>query len=117
MKQEEIVIKQSPLIFIKYIVVIEFFFAFLPLLAFQLLGAQDSYETVGLAQTLPYGWLITIIMTTLQVLILTLTFVAWYFPAYHIDQQEIIYKRGDLYQGRNKMLIVLRTSIIWHSTR
>jgi hypothetical protein len=106
MKQEEIVIKQSPFIFIKYIVIVEFFFALIPLLVIQLLGAQDSYETFDLARTLPYGWLITIIMTTLQVLILTLTFVAWYFPTYHIGQQEIIYKRGGLYQDTK--LIELR---------
>ncbi len=51
MKQEEIVIKQSPFVFIKYIVIVEFFFALIPLLAAQLLRAEDSYETVGLAQT------------------------------------------------------------------
>jgi hypothetical protein len=106
MRQEDIVVKQSPFIFIKYIIIVEFLFALIPLLVVQLLGAQANYETAGLARTLPYGWLVTIIVTCLQVLILTLTFVAWYFPAYHIDQQEIIYKRGGLYQDTK--LIELR---------
>jgi hypothetical protein len=106
MHQEEIVIRQSPFIFIKYIVIVEFFFALIPLLAIQLLGAQASYETAALAQTVSYGWLITIIVTTLQVLILTLAFVAWYFPTYYIDRKEIVYRRGGLYQ--DTMLIEMK---------
>ena len=95
---DEIVIKQSPFIFIKYLVVIEFFFAFIPIIAIWLLDAESTYESVVLAQSLPFGWLIAILMTIIQVTILIIAFVVWYFPAYHINNQEIIYKRGGLYQ-------------------
>jgi membrane protein YdbS with pleckstrin-like domain len=99
MKQaDEIVIKQSPFIFIKYLVVIEFFFAFIPIIAIWLLDAARTYESVDLAQSLPFGWLIAILMTSLQVFILIIAFVVWYFPSYHVNNQEIIYKRGGLYQ-------------------
>jgi len=99
MKQtEEIAIRQSPFIFIKYLVVVEFLFAIVPLLAIWFLKAEESYETVTLAETLPYNWLITIVMTSLQVIALLICFVAWYIPSYHLNQREIILKRGSLYQ-------------------
>lgn len=95
---DDIIIKQSPFIFIKYLVVIEFFFAFIPIITIWLLDAESTYESVVLAQSLPFGWLIAILMTIIQVTILIIAFVVWYFPSYHINNQEIIYKRGGLYQ-------------------
>jgi len=93
----DIVIKQSPFIFIKYLVAVEFLFALIPLFAVWLFRVDESYETVALAQTLSFNWLITIVMTSLQVLVLSLTFVVWYFPTYHVNHKEVIYSRGGLY--------------------
>lgn len=97
-KADEIVIKQSPFIFIKYLVVIEFLFAFIPIIAIWLIDAETTYESAVLAQSLPFSWLIAILMTVIQVMILIIAFVVWYFPSYHVSSQEIIYKRGGLYQ-------------------
>jgi hypothetical protein len=95
--EKDIVIKQSPFIFIKYLVVVEFLFVFTPLFALWLFQVDESYETVALAQTLSFNWLIAIVMTSFQVLVLSLTFVTWYFPTYHINHKEVIYSRGGLY--------------------
>jgi hypothetical protein len=39
-------------------------------------------------------------MTTLQVLILAISFVAWYFPVYHVNRQRILLRRSNLFEDK-----------------
>lgn len=91
-------IRKSPFLFLKTLVVIEFFFALLPFLVTLLLPVEASYEAAGLGRSLPYGLALTIVMTTLQVLIIGLSFAAWYFPLYEVDGETVAYRRGSMFE-------------------
>jgi membrane protein YdbS with pleckstrin-like domain len=82
------------------LVVVEFLFALLPFLAVLVFNVQQSYESSPFASTLPYSLLLAMGMTLLQVLILTFSFVAWYFPAYSINSERILLWRSNLFEEK-----------------
>jgi membrane protein YdbS with pleckstrin-like domain len=100
MDHEEITIRKTPFIFLKYLVIIEFTFALLPFVATLIFALRDSYDQSAFAGTLSYNLLLTIVMTTLQVLIMAISFMAWYLPSYIIDDEKIIYRRGTLFEDK-----------------
>jgi hypothetical protein len=59
--------------------------------------------------TISYTLLVAVVLTTLQVLIIGLSFVTWYFPVYHADRERITLKRANLFEDR---LLVHTPSII-----
>jgi len=105
MSVEKIIIKKSPFVFIKWLIVIEFFFAFLPFLSAAIFNANAAYDEVELSRTISYPFLITVIATVIQVLIITFTFIAWYVPQYVIYRGRVLYRRGNLYE--EKLLLQL----------
>jgi membrane protein YdbS with pleckstrin-like domain len=100
MGEEEIIIRKTPFLYLKWLVIIEFLFALLPFLAAVLPGLRIAYDATTVARTISYTFLVAIIMTTLQVLILVILFVAWYFPVYHVDRERILYRRSNLFEDR-----------------
>lgn len=100
MNQPEIIIRKTPFLFLRWLVIIEFLFAILPFLVATLLRAQDAYDTSPLAGTVSYSLLVAIVMTALQVLIITTSFVAWYLPVYQVDKQRILYSRSNLFEDK-----------------
>ena len=100
MERREFTIRKTPFLFLKWLVVIEFFFALLPFLAVILINLRPSYEGTPLAGTVSYNLLLAIGMTTLQVLILAISFAAWYFPVYHVNRQRILLRRSNLFEDK-----------------
>jgi hypothetical protein len=98
--QQEINLRKTPFLFLKWLVAIEFFFALLPFIAVLILNPQQSYESSPIARTLPYSLLLAIGMTLLQVLILTISFAAWYFPVYSINAERVVLRRSNLFEDR-----------------
>ena len=87
-------IRKTPFLFIRYLVLIEFFFAFLPLIAILIFPIQAEYSESAVAQELSYNLLLTIVVTILQILIVTISFFSWYLPVFQINRQRITYKRA-----------------------
>ena len=54
MSNEPGTIRKTPFLFIRYLVIIEFFFAFLPLVATLIFPIQAEYNQTMLAQELSY---------------------------------------------------------------
>jgi membrane protein YdbS with pleckstrin-like domain len=100
MGQEAIVVRKSPYLFLKWVVTIEFFFAILPFLAAALVRLRESYDSTAVSGTVSYTLLVAVVLTTLQVLIIGVSFVAWYFPVYHADKVEITLRRANLFEDR-----------------
>jgi hypothetical protein len=100
MRQEEIVVRKSPFLFLKRVVLIEFLFAFLPFLAAALASLRETYDSTAVSGTVSYTLMVAVVLTSLQVLILATSFVAWYFPVYHADSQQIIHRRANLFEDR-----------------
>ncbi|MFC1997144.1 helix-turn-helix domain-containing protein [Chloroflexota bacterium] len=87
-------IRKTPFLFLRYLVLIEFFFAFLPLIATLIIPIQAEYNETALAQELSYNVLLTIVLTILQILIVSISFFSWYLPLFKISQQSIAYRRA-----------------------
>ena len=100
MRGDAIVLKQSPFVFIKLLVIIEILFALIPWLLATVLNARLYYETTGLATTINYTLLTVIVLATLQILILVLAFVGWYVPTYIVDGDKVLFRRGGLASER-----------------
>ena len=100
MNRDEISVRKTPFQFLKRLVVIEFFFALLPFLLVLLTNLRQSYEGSALGGTVSYNLLVAIGMTTLQVLIVGISLVAWYFPVYQIQQDKILLRRSNLFEDK-----------------
>lgn len=93
-------LRKSPFVFLKRLVIIEFFFAFLPFFVTWLFGLDESYADSELAAAISFPLLYVIIVTALQVLIVAFAFLTWYLPGYTIGEREIIYRRANLVEDR-----------------
>ena len=94
------IIRKSPFIFIKYLVIIEFTFALLPYLVTLIFGFRNTYDQTPLANGVSYNLIVTIAMTILQILIIVISFMAWYLPNYVITDEAVTYRRGALFEER-----------------
>ncbi len=103
MGQHEILVRKSPFLFLRRLVLIEFFFALLPFGVAALVNLRGGYEGTFLASSVSYTLFLVIVATTIQVLIIVLTFITWYLPLYVIDSQRIRYRRGTL-SGETKLV-------------
>jgi membrane protein YdbS with pleckstrin-like domain len=65
-----------------------------------LTNLRQSYEGSFLAGTVSYNLLVAIGMTTLQVLIIVISFATWYFPVYQIQRQQILLRRSNLFEDK-----------------
>jgi len=100
MPSNTLFIKKSPFLFIKYLILITFLFALLPFLIAWIMDARESYEALALAKSLSYNLFVTIAVTVIQLVIIFISFLAWYVPTYRIDEDEVIYERGNLFGDR-----------------
>jgi hypothetical protein len=94
MLNNTLTIHKTPFLFLRYLVIIEFFFALLPLIAALVFPLRAEYNETTLAQDLSFNLLLTIILTTLQILIVAISFFSWYLPVFQIDPQKIRYRRA-----------------------
>jgi hypothetical protein len=100
MTREEITIRKTPFLFLRRLFIIEFFFAILPFLVVMLLNVRDSYNDSTLSGTMSYSLAVAIGMATIQVLIIAVSFAAWYIPAYRADQRRVVYSRSGLFEEK-----------------
>ena len=100
MSRDEISVRKTPFQFLRWLVAIEFFFALLPFLILLLTNLRQSYEGSGLAGTVSYNLLVALGMTTIQILIIGVSFVAWYFPVYQIQRDKILLRRSNLFEDK-----------------
>lgn len=111
--QDQIFIKQTPFLFLKSLVVVEFFFALLPLFLVWLLNAAALYDNTPLADIVSYNLFTVIIMTTLQLFLIVAAFVWWFVPTYQINSERIVHQRRNLLNDSElvKTQAVLKTAV------
>jgi membrane protein YdbS with pleckstrin-like domain len=100
MTQQALTIRRTPFVFLRWLVIIEFFFALVPFLVALVANARRAYETSGAAGTVSFTLLVALVMTSLQVLIIAISFLAWYLPVYEIDSQRVVFRRANLFEDR-----------------
>lgn len=108
MSHNQIIVRSSPFQFLKRLVFIEFFFTLLPFaivfLINLLLGdLSDSYQLLPFAGTISFNLFLAVVFTSLQILIIAIAFISWYFPVYVVDRNQITHQRGNFF-GNRKLL-------------
>ncbi len=93
-------IKKSVFVFLRSVILIEFFFAFLPLIATLIINLSSEYERIPLSKTISYDVLAITIFASLQILTIAIAFAFWYFPSYEISQDAILLLRSNLVEDR-----------------
>ena len=101
MTRDQLSIRYSPFLFLKRLVIIQSFFAFLPFLAVLFLSlffgdVSTIYEQLSLARSISFEFFLTLLSTGFQLLILFLAFITWYFALYVADRERIVHKRGNI---------------------
>jgi hypothetical protein len=101
MTRDQITIRYSPFLFLKRLVIIQAFFAFLPFLLALIISLFVSdlsivYERLAISRSISLEFLLTIISTGLQLLILFAAFITWYYPVYVADRERIVHNRGNV---------------------
>lgn len=91
---------KSPFVFLKRLVIVEFFFALLPFFVTWLFDLDVGYETTGLAAVVSFPLLSVIVLTALQITLVAATFLTWYLPSYAIGEQAIVHRRANLIDDR-----------------
>jgi len=107
-------LRKSPFVFLKRLITIEFFFALLPFIVAWLLALDSGYQATELATTISYPLLTTIILAALQVIIVSVTFLTWYLPAYTFNEREIIHRRANLIEDRRLVEMPAVRSVNYH---
>ena len=113
MLRDQIIIRSSPFLFLKRLIFIEFFFALLPFVTVFLINSlfgdlTESYQILPFARSISINLFMVIVVTTVQVLIITIAFVGWYFPVYVVDREQILHQRGSFFGNKR----LLSTSLI-----
>ena len=94
-QQEKMVIKTSPVVFLKRLVIIELLFALISIFLFLSFDLNQIYDDLQLVRIISYGVLLSIIITLFQVLIVAFAFVTWYADTYEVDKNNIVRRRGN----------------------
>ncbi len=94
---KKIIIKPTPAVFLRNLVIIEFVWAVAATLLSLQFSPNDLYNDLQLARIGPFGIVLTLVITTFQILIIAIAFIAWYTDTYEIDRQTIIRRRGGLF--------------------
>ena len=99
MRQPFSTIRQSPFVFAVRIAVAEFLFSVL-LLSVAASTIVQMYEQSDAADIVSFPLLLALIITGLQILIVLVTFVSWYFPIYRLAPSVILMRSGPFAQDR-----------------
>jgi hypothetical protein len=100
MQRDPIIIRSSPFLFLKRLIIIEFFFALLPFLIAWLIhllleDLTQTYQILPFAGSVSFTLFTAVVATTAQVLIVAIAFLTWYIPVFLVDGHEIVHQRGD----------------------
>jgi membrane protein YdbS with pleckstrin-like domain len=94
MNNANLVIKHSPIVFLKRLAIAQLVFAFAPAFLIIALRIEDTYNQMMVARILTFNIVWTIFFTTIQILILGFVFLWWWWPSYAITKKEIFRQHG-----------------------
>ncbi len=98
MSTDDIILKRSPVVFLKIIILVEFLFAFLPIflaLIFQA-AAAEYFDASFLAQILSFNLFVVVMGMVVQIFAITAAFAIWFVPTYTITPENIFLTRGSI---------------------
>ena len=115
--QQEIVIKKSPVVFLKWLIVIEFSWAILIVIVALITDFNTLYNDLQLVRVASFEIMLAIIVTAFQVLFVTIAFISWYFDTYRIDRHKIVRQRGNFTGTSDIVQTKALTDVVIHQSR
>ena len=94
---DEIIIKTSPVVFLKRLIFIEFFWAMLTTWLSLQINLPQMYNDLQLTRIASFSIVVAVIVTAIQIFIIALAFIAWHFDTYRVDKHRIIHQRGHFF--------------------
>ncbi len=88
------ILRQSPFIFLKKLIIIEVIFALIPIILLMTVNIEQDYQAIHLADRVPFVVIWTLFITLLQILAVSAAFLSWYLPRYLLADDGIYYQRG-----------------------
>ena len=99
-KQQTIILRKTPIWFIKWLCIIELIFAVPPLFLASLFRLSEQYNTSPTAGTVSYALFVALTVAFLQIVIVTFSFVVRHIRYHQIDPHRIVHKRANLFEDR-----------------
>ncbi len=99
-RQQEIVIKTSPVVFLKRLVIIEFLFAIGTTLISVSINLPGIYATSPLVSLASFGLIAGVFVTSIQILIVAAAFTTWYFDTYRVSKLKIMHWHASVFGER-----------------
>ena len=96
-QQQEIIIKTSPIVFLKRLIFIEFFWALLTTWISLEIDLPQVYDDLQLTRLASFSIIIGIMVTSLQIFIVAVAFITWYFDSYKVDRHKIVHQKGNFF--------------------
>lgn len=115
--QQEIVIKKSPVVFLKWLIIIEFTWAIITTLLILWIDFDALYASLQLARVASFQIIVAGIITSLQVLFVAIAFISWYFDTYKIDRHKIVRQRGNFTGTSDIVQTKALTDVVIHQSR
>jgi hypothetical protein len=100
-QQQEIIIKTSPIVFLKRLIFIEFFWALLTTWISLEIDLPQVYDDLQLTRLASFSIIIGLIVTSLQIFIVAVAFITWYFDSYKVDKHKIVHQKGNFFGVSN----------------
>ena len=113
----DIVIKTSPIIFLRRLVVIELAWALLTTWLSLEFDFSQVYTDLQLNRVASFTIIVALIVTSLQILFVAIAFVTWYFDTYRIDGRKITHQRGNFFGVSDVALTQALTEVRVHQSR
>lgn len=93
----EIIIKTSPVVFLKRLIAIEFLFGLSTAVASVWIDFPDVYNDLQLTRFASITIITAIIITTIQIAIVAVAFITWYFDSYKVTKDVVLHRQGNFF--------------------
>ena len=91
----DLIIKTNPIVFLRRLLLIELLFGLATLLLTFTIDFEALYNQLQLQRWASLNMVLSLGVTLLQVLVITIAFLTWYFDSYKITREAVIHRRGN----------------------
>jgi hypothetical protein len=92
-RPDEIIIKSSPIVFLGLLILVELLGAAISFSLLTLVDLRSVYNQFSLTQHASFSFVVGLVLTTVQLLVLVVVFFFWFVESYRIDPRKISHQR------------------------
>jgi hypothetical protein len=100
-RSNEIVIKSSPVVFLGLLVAIELLGALISYILLTWVDLRSFYNQFSLTQHASFSFIVGLVLTTVQILVIVVVFFFWFVESYRVDQKKVSHQRVTFFGTRD----------------